>query len=301
MKLAHLLDPRLIFLGQEFSSLDEAISRAVAAAADVHRHSIHRDEALSRVREREALGGTLLPTGVAIPHARLEEFEDLVIVPVVPRTAIGGGENATPIRMVWLLLTSKTGSSLYLNALAAIAAIAKNEDFLASLLRAENPLQFMGLLEDAGYEVKKGLHVEDIMSREVISVREDATLSELIDLMYAKKLRYVPVIDASEKLVGEIGVLDLIAAGLPDYASRLVNLDFLEELEPMEGLLAKESVIPVRAIMKVPTGVLEPSSSVFEAALRMTRSRKRHFPVAEGGKLVGVVSSMDILSKVLRP
>lgn len=301
MKLAHLLDPRLLLLGGEYASLDEAIEAAVSLAAQHNKRSVNRETVLQSVRRREALGGTILPSGVAIPHARLEGFDDLVIVPIVPRSPIPTPAGSQPLRLAWLLLTSAAGNSLYLNALAAIASIAKNEALLGRLLGVENPARFIDLVDEAGYEVKKGLRVEDIMSREVVSIRDDASLRSLIDLMYARKLRYLPVLDAAGRLVGELGVLDIIAAGIPDYASRLENLDFLDELEPMEELLSKESVISVSSIMKPPAGVLAPASSVFEAALRMTRSRKRHFPVVEGERLVGVVSSMDILAKVLRP
>ncbi|TFG82706.1 MAG: CBS domain-containing protein [Spirochaetales bacterium] len=300
MKLAHLLDPRLVLMGKEYSNLDEALHSAVDAAADAYRSTIRRDEALARVMEREALGGTVLPTGVAIPHARLDAFDDLVIVPVVPRSPIQRGPGEPPIRLLWLLLTSKVGSPLYLTSLAAIASIAKDEGFLASLLNVDTPARFVSLVEEAGYEIKKGLRVEDIMARDVVSIRDNATLKDLIDIMYTRKLRYLPVVDDTGRLIGELGILDLISAGIPDYALRLTSLDFLDELAPMEELLARENEISVRSIMKPAVDPLSPSSSVFDAALRMTKRRKRHFPVTEGGRLVGVVSSMDILSKVLR-
>jgi CBS domain-containing protein len=68
----------------------------------------------------------------------------------------------------------------------------------------------------------------------------------------------------------------------------------------MEELLKNEGTILVRSIMKPPVRSIAPDSSVLAVAFEMTRSRKRHFPVVENGRIVGVVSSMDILSKVLR-
>jgi PTS system nitrogen regulatory IIA component len=118
--------------------------------------------------------------------------------------------------------------------------------------------------------------------------------------MWTKRLRYVPVVEKSGRLVGEIGVLDIIAAGIPDYANRLEGLAFLSELEPMEILLKNEGTMRVSSIMKPPVAILEPDSSVVDVAFRMVRSKKRHFPVLSKDRIVGVVSSMDILAKLLR-
>jgi len=43
-----------------------------------------------------------------------------------------------------------------------------------------------------------------------------------------------------------------------------------------------------------------PSSSIIEVALEMTQNNKRHLPVVEGNKIIGIVSFMDLVKKVLR-
>ena len=68
----------------------------------------------------------------------------------------------------------------------------------------------------------------------------------------------------------------------------------------MAELLKNEDKIAVGAIMKPPVRSIAPDSSVLAVAFEMTRSKKRHYPVVEDGRVVGVISSMDILSRVLR-
>jgi len=301
MKLANLLDPRLVLLDQDVSSIDEAIVAGVAAFSAGNLRSLGRDEVLARVRERQALGGTVFPTGIAIPHARLPGFDDIVIAAVRPLVPIvePDGEG-TPVRLVWVVLTAQTASSTYLKVLANLAAMSKDGAAMDALMAVETGYKFVEAVEAGGYVVEKGLHVSDIMTREVVSIREDASLRELTDRMFANKLRYLPVVDAAGLLVGEVGVLDLIAAGIPDYVYRVGSLKFLDEFEPMAELLKNEDKIAVGAIMKPPVRSIAPDSSVLAVAFEMTRSKKRHYPVVEDGRVVGVISSMDILSRVLR-
>ncbi len=52
---------------------------------------------------------------------------------------------------------------------------------------------------------------------------------------------------------------------------------------------------PVAAIMSAPLLTISPEAFLFEALLEMTRRDIHHLPVVEGGRLVGVVSSHDLL------
>jgi len=51
--------------------------------------------------------------------------------------------------------------------------------------------------------------VADIMTREVFSVEETATLGEIVDLMEAKKIKRIPVVHDG-KIVGIVGRADLL-------------------------------------------------------------------------------------------
>lgn len=299
MKLAHLIDKRLILLDSPASTLDEATRAGIAAMSEHHRGEADFEAALARVRERTALGGTVMPSGIAVPHARLETFKDFLIAAVVPRNPIAI-PNAAPVHLVWVILAPLSSSDLYLKVLASVVALSKSAASMEALRRAPTAAAFLETIDEAGYELEKGLVVSDIMTRDVVTIREDESVKSLIDLMYSHRFRYVPVLDAEGGLVGEVSILDLIAAGVPDYAQRVGNLKFLSELAPLEDFLRNEVSIPVKKVMKKPFHTVTPDTPVIDAAAEMAKSRKRHFPVIEGGKVVGVISSMDILVKVLR-
>ena len=61
----------------------------------------------------------------------------------------------------------------------------------------------------AEYVKSHARRVADIMTREVFSVDETATLAEIVDLMEAKKIKRVPVVH-NGKIVGIVGRADLL-------------------------------------------------------------------------------------------
>jgi len=296
-----------VLLDADVDSIESAIEVGLNAIVDLYPQEVKYDEVMQRLTERRLLGGTCFPTGISIPHARLPVFNDFIIAAIVPRRPIVTGEecidksctDTPPIRIVWLILISQTSSSIYLNTLVKLVEASKSEPMMVALTTAESPAHFISIIEDAGYVVKKDLVVADIMSKDVVSVSETATLKQVLDVIYLKKLHYLPIVNEAGALVGELGVLDLIKAGIPDYAFRIGSLKFLAELEPMTELLQNEDKILVGSIMQKPQPIA-PTTTVIEVAFEMARGKKRHFSVVENGHLTGVVSYMDIVSKVLR-
>jgi len=307
MKLANLIDPHLVLLGSNVDTMDAAIQVGLKAISELYPQEVRYDEVLQRLNERRLLGGTCFPSGISIPHARLPAFNDFIIAAVVPRKPIVPDETcidascakAPPIRIVWVILLSQTSSTIYLNTLAKLVEASKNESIMSALTSAESQAQFVSVIDNAGYIVKKNLVVTDIMTRDVVSVKDTSTLKEVLDLIYQKKLHYFPVVNDAGALVGELGVLDIVKAGIPDYAFRIGSLKFLAELEPMTELLQNEDKILVGSIMQKPVPI-PPGTSVVEAAFEMSRGKKRHYAVVDNGVVLGVVSYMDIVLKVLR-
>ena len=302
MNLANLIDPRLVQVGAEVATIDAAIEKAVDAISRIYAHEIRKDEVLPFIKERQSLGGTVFDSGIAIPHARIPSLNDIIVSVIVPKKAIVHEREgkSVEVKVVYLILVSKTVSTLYLNTLSVLIEASKNTEFMGKLLISESGARFVETFEKAGYMVKKELTVADIMSKDVVSIRRDASLKELIDIMYAHRLRYVPIVDDKGGLAGEVGIIDLIKAGVPDYAFRIGSLNFLSELEPMTDLLSRESIIKVESIMNKNPSNITPTTSVIEAAFLMAKNVKRHYAVLDAGKIVGVVSAMDILNKILR-
>ena len=56
-----------------------------------------------------------------------------------------------------------------------------------------------------------GKRVRDIMTRRVVTVREDCPITKVVGLFHSRKIRCIPVLDRRKKLVGIIGRKDILA------------------------------------------------------------------------------------------
>lgn len=296
MKLSSLIDKECIFLGDVFHHVDEAIDGFIDVFDKRKKLPLKPAEVHKIVRNREELGGTFLPSGIAIPHGRIEGFHDLLIGFWIPKTPVET-EKGT-VKAVIFTLTSKSGTALYLPLLAALAKHSKDEKFMATLLSATDRSQVQKLLGEI--VLKNEITIEDIMTREPYTCGKATTLAELADLFYRKNLSFVPVVDDQGIQIGEVTVKDLLSRGIPDYVKRLENTRFLKTLEPFEALLREEDKITVGEIMREPSRHVSPDASIIEAATIITSRGLRHLPVLESGRVIGVVSEMDILKRVIR-
>ena len=121
----------------------------------------------------------------------------------------------------------------------------------------------------------------DVMKSEVITVQEDAPISDALDLLVLEHISGVPVVDGKGDLVGIISQVDLYFAGMtrPDPL-------FL----PEKG----ESQILVRDVMTSPPVCVNEEATVNSIADMMCRLHLHRLPVVRDGKLSGIVTTIDL-------
>jgi CBS domain-containing protein len=109
----------------------------------------------------------------------------------------------------------------------------------------------------------------------VVTVAPDAVVASVVATMRAHRIGAVPVIDATEELVGIVGERDVVAC-LAEHGA---------------GALAMTAA----RIMTQAPPVVSLDTSVIQAMARMTETRRRHLPVMAGGHLVGLISIGDVV------
>ncbi|MBN1525731.1 MAG: PTS sugar transporter subunit IIA [Spirochaetales bacterium] len=295
MKIVSLLNQELIILNAGVDSKETAIRLLVDRMVKVCKLQ-NKEEILRGLFEREKLGGTTFPTGIAIPHVRLTNFKDLIIGICTPKTAFM--EDNTEVRCLVVILTSAVVSNMYLKTLACFAQISSDEQLWNQLLSASNAGVFLETIKDI--YVKKEITTEDIMEREYCVVTPETNLKQLADTLYKSRESYAAVVDLSGNFIGEVNIADLIKVGIPNYAYLVGNLNFVSTLEPFEELLKNEEKITVREIMRKPQIVLKTSTSVIEAALEITQANRSNLPVVKDKKIVGLLKSSSILHRIIR-
>lgn len=120
--------------------------------------------------------------------------------------------------------------------------------------------------------------IRDCMRSSPLTISSDANLVEAIELIFEHKLTGLTVTDHSGQAVGILSELDCIQAVL----AAIYN-----EGDPEHSF--------VRDAMCKEVVTCAPTDSIVEVAQAMISSRQRRRPVIENGRLVGQVSSSNVL------
>lgn len=139
------------------------------------------------------------------------------------------------------------------------------------------------------------LRVQEIMSREVVTVRPNTPLTEVVELLIRRRLKAVPVLDAG-RIVGIITGGDLLQrAGMGLRLSLQRSLPPAELAEQLRELAAQQKT--AADIMSSPVIVVRDDAKVAEAVQLMKAKHLKRLPVVDSaGVLVGIVSRLDVLA-----
>jgi CBS domain-containing protein len=138
--------------------------------------------------------------------------------------------------------------------------------------------------------------VGDVMTRNVVAVRKDARFKDIVQVMRARRFSAFPVLDDDNKVVGVVSEDDLLIREgfrVPGSGPRFLLRH--ADRAKADGLTAAE-------LMTEPAITIRPEADVAEAARIMHRRHVKRLPVVtETGRLVGVVSRVDLLVVYDRP
>ncbi len=142
------------------------------------------------------------------------------------------------------------------------------------------------------------LHVAEVMTRAVSTVRPDTPLAEVVDLLLRRDVKAVPVVDAREQVVGIITGGDLLRRG--DLRLRLGLKQGLETDILREHLqVLTRSRLTARDVMTRPVRVVSPETDLAAVVDLMARHRVKRLPVVDQrNALVGIVSRADVLRAI---
>ena len=71
--------------------------------------------------------------------------------------------------------------------------------------------KILGIVSEADIIAKRGKDAQAIMSKKIISVRQDASLEEIAQLMMTHAIKRLPVMDGS-KIIGIVSRADIVSA-----------------------------------------------------------------------------------------
>jgi CBS domain-containing protein len=142
--------------------------------------------------------------------------------------------------------------------------------------------------------------VRDVMSREVRSVTPETPVAEAVEMLIGKAYRALPVVDGERRVVGILTDGNLLGRlGLPD-ASVQVELTEAELGRELDTL--RHSGQTVRELMISPVITITEDAAITDAVRVLTERGIKRLPVVDrAGKLVGMVSRVDVLRALAQP
>jgi len=145
------------------------------------------------------------------------------------------------------------------------------------------------------------MKVRDIMDAEPVTVTPGDEVEHVLRLLRRHDLHGVPVVNDGGRCVGIVTEADLILTDeqgdlhLPHYIELFGGVVYLEPLRRFEERLRKAVASKVGDMMTADPVTVDADASV-EAAARIIATRKHNrLPVVEHGRLVGVVTRVDVL------
>ena len=136
----------------------------------------------------------------------------------------------------------------------------------------------------------------DIMTSEVITVREDATVPEVARLMAERGISAVPVVDRENQIVGMVSEGDLLhRTETGTERRRAWWLDMVSSTNKLAGEYIKSHSAKVKDVMTRDVLSVTEETAVADIAVLLETNRIKRVPVVRDGKIVGIVSRANLV------
>jgi CBS domain-containing protein len=147
--------------------------------------------------------------------------------------------------------------------------------------------------------------VGEIMTRNVITVKENNTVLNVIEVFKGNKIAGVPVLNDREEVVGVVSEADILKLldNFRWYTPLFTAMDLLnlrgEKLHDVQRDIEKASEMKVKDIMSKNPKTIPPDALIDDAAQIMHSTGFNRLPVVDGNnKLVGIVTRADIIASL---
>ena len=136
--------------------------------------------------------------------------------------------------------------------------------------------------------------VQDVMSTGVITAYPTDLVRSAVIKMLSRHCGAIPVIDQQRNLIGLVAIRDVMIPLFPNYGDYIHDNVHSRDFGEMEEGYPESLRKKIEEIMSKNPLTVSPTTCILEAASYMGLKHFRRIPVAEDGKLVGMVSIGDI-------
>ncbi len=140
------------------------------------------------------------------------------------------------------------------------------------------------------------MQVRDVMTPNVISITEDATVAKAAEMMLQNRISGLPVVDSSGRLMGVVTEGDFLRRGeIGTQRRRPKWLEFLVGPGRLAEEYVRASSRKVSDVMTVDPHTVSEDDLLESVVALMERRRIKRVPVVRDGRMVGIVSRANLL------
>ena len=139
--------PTHIIADLDAQSKKEALIELSGLFADLNQESL-----VQALLKRERLGTTAIVPGMALPHTKINTIDSILIAVGRSKTGIQwGAQDGQPIQLIFLMLAPQSASKSYLQALAGLSRLLKNNSNCTRIHNARNKEEINQILQGCFY------------------------------------------------------------------------------------------------------------------------------------------------------
>ena len=134
----------------------------------------------------------------------------------------------------------------------------------------------------------KNTPISDIMTREVISLNTTDQLERAEEIFKSRKIRHIPIVK-NDKIVGMLSYTDLLRISFADAYSGVMDEveSTVYEMFSLDQVMVKNPVS------------ISSNQTISDLADVFTKQEFHALPVVDNGRLVGIVTTTDLIRFML--
>ena len=150
-----------------------------------------------------------------------------------------------------------------------------------------------------GSETGRDITLEEVM-QPAVSIKPDASEREALKVLLENKVPGLPVVNEGGLLVGFVTDGHLLESALPDYLKVMADVSFVSEAgDKWVDYFAESAERPVSEVMSTNVSHVELGTSEVVAAHKMVHDGVSSVVVTDNGKVVGIVTRLDLYSAIV--
>jgi mannitol/fructose-specific phosphotransferase system IIA component (Ntr-type) len=304
IEIEKYIRPELIIPDLKCETKEAAIEQLVTRMFDTHASNafggLTLQQVYNEVIKRENIQTTGLGNGLAFPHARIKQCDDLVVAIGICKDGIDFKSlDGRPCNIICLMVSPASQPYIILQTMAAMSRFFINPRNVEKLKAESSPQQIADMLRTSTPITGKTVLAQDIMQPVNKLVRLDTSIEETTRIMHFNHLDVLPVVDDNNRFCGEISCLKIFTYGIPDFFSQLQTISFVRNLDPFEKYFKFRKDLKVRDLYDPGTSPVRKDTTLVEVIFQMTAKNRSQLYVLDDDKLIGAIDRFSIIDRIL--